>query len=383
MKKYFLSAISCILISSGCASNKTEKIEVHDVPAVKADEAFSNVPEEIKIPQAEEKIEIAGTPPYAAGEKFKVDDDKLISDEIQLKPVMIAVVAPMSGKYEMLGNAIMDGAHIGLVELFNKHKIPVRLTAVDTGSSIEEIEFNISKLDESEFDIILGLTSEDQQAFVEAYIANDKHKPLVLSLLPKHCAISLQDQIKMLDTEGKLTYLVSSMPEASLKAQNPNIKIFQYSTVNVQHTNNDLEKIAVKIEEETRGKHATVIFTDANWKLQKFVASLDNLKIRDRLQVVLASLSNLNGRMQTVNEKRHKFGDIAVISLEQSDYTKFMREFHRVNNRKPLELSFLAYNIIQKLKNSSFNGNSWSFDAIKNNCKPELKLFDKNAKHYS
>ena len=89
---------------------------------------------------------------------------------------MIAITAPMSGKYDMIGNAIMDGAHLGLINLFEKYKIPVRLTAIDTGSGIEDMEFNISKLDETQFDVILGITSDEQEQFIKLYLNNFEHK---------------------------------------------------------------------------------------------------------------------------------------------------------------------------------------------------------------
>jgi hypothetical protein len=287
---------------------------------------------------------------------------------------MVAVMSPMSGKYSMLGNAIMDGAHMALIELFNKHKIPIRLTAIDIGSGIEDMEFNISKLDETQFDIILGLTSENQRAFVEAYIEQFPHKPRLMSFLEDDCDISPRDQMQLIT--GKTVYVVLPMGEPETSWQGENIKIMQYGIDDLKQTTDDLMKITQKIAEETGDKEAMVVFTEANWKFQKFMANIDTLKLNDRLQVILASLTQKNARMESVNEKRHRFGDIGIIALNNPDYNRFMREFYSLHNRKPLEIAFLSYNAVKSLQNGHESGGKWSFDSV--NCKPTIKLFEKN-----
>ena len=373
MKK-FLAIISCIFLVNGCtkkAEIKATEAQVEEVPEKQEAQIENSKP----IETQEKKIEITGQPPKQTGEKFKVDDQDIeLLQEAPAKPIMVAVMAPMSGKYDMIGNGIMDGAHMALIELFNKNKIPVRLTVIDTGSGIEDMEFNISKLDETQFDVILGLTWESQREFVKAYIENFQHKPKIMSLLEDDCSISPSDQMKMI--KGDKIYVVLPMSDLEAEWKGENVKIMQYSTDDVQITNDDLMKITQKIEEETREKQGVIVFTEGNWKLQKFMTNLDTLKIKDKLDIVLASLSQKNSRMETVNEKRHKFGNISVVAIETSDYNRFIREFQALHNRKPLDISFLAYNAVKSLENRSEIDGKWNFDNV--TCKPEIKLFERN-----
>ena len=105
------------------------------------------------------------------------------------------------------------------------------------------------------------------------------------------------------------------------------------------------------------------------------MANLDTLKLNDRLQVILASLSQKNSRMESVNEKRHRFGDIGIIALDNPDYNRFMREFQTLHNRKPLEIAFLSYNAVKSLQNSHENNGRWNVNDI--DCKSAIKLFEK------
>ena len=369
----FLAIISSIALLNGCTKQAEVKLKAPQAIA----EVVEKEPALKKEQSREEKIEISGAPPKAQNKKFLVEEqDTMLFQAEPLKPIMIAVMAPMSGKYDMLGNAIMDGAHMALIELFNKQKIPVRLTAIDTGSGIEDMEFNISKLDETQFDIILGLTSKQQKAFVEVYIEHFSHKPRIMSLLEEDCDISPRDQMQLIS--GETIYVVLPMNETEAHWSGENIKIMQYGIDNLRQTNDDLMKIIQKIEEETRGKQAIVVLTEGNWKLQKFMANLDTLKINDRLQVILASLSQKNSRMESVNEKRHKFGNIGIIALNSPDYNRFIREFYILHNRKPLDIAFLAYNAVKSLQNGNESNGTWSFNGI--SCKPDIKLFEQNNK---
>lgn len=366
MIRFFLVIISSITLLTSC----TKQTEIKKQKAV-VKEVVKEQPL-IKEPEKEDKIEISGAPPNEKSEKFLVEDQDMTSYQTELeKPIMIAIVAPLTGKYDMLGNAIMDGAHMALIELFNKDKIPVRLTAIDTGSSIEDMEFNISKLDETQFDIILGLTSTEQKAFVEVYIEHMSHKPQIMSFVEGACSITPRDQMKLIN--GKPIYVVLPMGETESNWQGDNIKIIQYRTDDLKHTTDDLMTIIQKIESETEGKQAIVVFTEGNWKLQKFMANIDTLKLNDRIEVILASLSQKNSRMETVNEKRHRFGNIGIIAFNNRDYGKFIDEFNRLHSRKPLDISFLAYNIVKSLENSNIKDNRWNFDSI--SCKPDIKLF--------
>lgn len=380
MKK-ILAIISCIFLVNGCAKKIEVKNQEKQVEQVTQDKEIRQDSQKIetksKITEEQAKIEISGQAPKQTGEKFKVDDQDIeLLQEAPPKPIMVAVMAPMSGKYDMIGNGIMDGAHMALIELFNKDKIPVRLTAIDTGSGIEDMEFNISKLEETQFDVILGLTSQSQREFVKAYIENFPQKPKIMSLLEDDCGISQSDQIKLV--QGEKIYLVLPMSDSETGWKRDNVKVMQYSTDEVQITNDDLMKIARMIEEETRDKKAVVVFTEGNWKLQKFIANLEALKLNDRLEVVLASLSQKNSRMEAVNEKRHKFGNIDIIGIDNQDYNRFIREFHNMHNRKPLEISFLAYNAVKSLVKGEEIEGKWNFKNV--TCKPKLKLFQQNYK---
>jgi hypothetical protein len=374
-----LSMIICTIGLTSCTKNDNIKREVSETKvSEKPVEKPSSENEKI-IEKDSEKLEIIGPPPKQNSEKFKVDEeDKALFSHSDMKHIMVAIMAPMSGKYDMVGNAIIDGAHMALIDIFNKNKIPVRLTTIDSGSGVEDIEFNISKLDETNFDIILGLTKKDQREFVEAYIGHNRNKPKIMSLLPDDCAISPQDQLNLINSSGKQVYIVLPMSESESNWKRDGIKIMQYGQSDVEQTTSDLMKIAEKIEEESRDKRAVVIFTEGNWKLQKFIANIDSLKLNDRIEVVLASLSNLNGRIESVNEKRHKFGNIGIIGIDSPDYNKFIKEFYSLHNRKPLEVAFLSYNIIKQLRDSDFDGEKWSFENV--SCKAKIKLFQQNYK---
>ncbi len=363
-----LAIISCILGLSNCTKKTSVNEKLVEQLAVAEEKVQEKKPQELKI-------EIAGEAPTNQEKKFKVEDqDVMLFQEEQIKPIMVAVMAPMSGKYDMIGNGIMDGAHMALIELFNKHKIPVRLTVIDTGSGIEDMEFNISKLDETQFDIILGLTSHEQQAFVESYIENSQHKPKIMALLPGNCLISPEEQVKLINQQDKQAYLVLPMSESEKTWKSDRVKILQYSTDDINMINDDLMKIAKRIEEETIGQRAIVVFTEGNWKLQKFIANSASFK--DRIEIILAPISHINTRMEAINEKRHKFGNIWIIGIDHQDYNKFMREFYNIHNRKPLEISFLSYNAVKELKSGVFDGEKWNFDNV--NCKPKIKLFEQN-----
>ena len=43
----------------------------------------------------------------------------------------------------------------------------------------------------------------------------------------------------------------------------------------------------------------------------------------------------------------------------------FVREFYSVHNKKPLEVSFLSYNVVKQLKDGVFESDKWNFDNIK------------------
>jgi hypothetical protein len=388
MRKSTVSIMLAIALLQGC-SNK-DKITITDLPNETPDAAATHqIKEEALEVKGDEKteikqqVELPNQQPTHNGEKFKLDDDGLIFEgaDKSNRPIMVAVMAPMSGKNDMIGNAIMDGAHMSLIELFEKHKIPVRLNVIDTGSGVEDIEFNITKLDEQQYDMVLGLTSEDQEKFVAAYL--ESHKPLIVTLNPRShsgnqsCAISPTDQLKVALENAKgdeEVYVVLPMSENAKPWSQEKVKILQYSTKDVKQTNDDLQKIALKLKEN--GKKSLVIFTDANWKLQKFMTNLEAFQIKDTTRVVLASLSNLNGRMQTAAEKRHKFGNIAVITEVESEYKTFMSEFHKEHQRKPLDLSFWAYKAIQGLKNANLDHveNKWHLEGAV--CKNQLSFVD-------
>jgi hypothetical protein len=369
----FLVIISFINLLSGCTKSIEVPPETSPPVAEVVEEQQEDAPEGEKTKAG--TLEISGETPKETGKKFIVEDQDAMLLQTE-SPIMIAVMSPMSGKYSMLGNAIMDGAHMALIELFNKHKIPVRLTAIDIGSGIEDMEFNISKLDEAQFDIILGLTSENQKAFVEAYIEQYPHKPKIMSFLEDDCNISPRDQIGLIT--GKTVYVVLPISEPETHWQGENIKIMQYGIDDPQQTTDDLIKITQKIAEEIGDKQVMVVFTEGNWRLQKFIANLDTLKLGDRLNVILASLSHKNSRMESVNEKRHRFGNIGIIALDNPDYNRFMREFQTLHNRKPLEIAFLSYNAVKALQNSNESNGRWNVNDI--GCKPAIKLFEQNYK---
>ena len=206
MNRIRLCMMLALLLAQGCSNNnkKEEKITITDVSeGVKDESATHNVSEETLHPKPQE--EISNQIPVNQGDKFKLDDDSIKIEGIDNsvhKPIMVALMAPMSGKNDMIGNAIMDGAHMSLISLFEKYKTPIKLNIIDTGSGIEDIEFNISKLDETQYDMILGLTSDDQERFVAAYLEHNPHKPTILTLNPlshtgnKLCAISPQEQMQ-------------------------------------------------------------------------------------------------------------------------------------------------------------------------------------------
>jgi hypothetical protein len=392
MRKSTVSIMLIVALLQGC-SNK-DKITITDLPDHAPDAAATHqIKEETldvkddKKSEEKQQAELPNQQPTHNGEKFKLDDDSFNLEGVdkvmhqQDKPIMVAVMAPMSGKNDMIGNAIMDGAHMSLIELFEKHKIPVRLNVIDTGSGVEDIEFNITKLDEQQYDMILGLTSEDQEKFVTAYLENQK--PLLVTLNPRShsgnqsCAISPSDQLKVALENAKSdeeVYVVLPISEDAKPWTKENVKILQYGVKDVKQTNDDLQKIALKLKEN--GKKSLVIFTDPNWKLQKFITNLEAFQIKDITRVVLASLSNLNGRMQTAAEKRHKFGNIAVITESESEYKGFMSNFHKEHQRKPLDLSFWAYKAIQGLKNANLDHveNKWHLEGSV--CKNQLSFID-------
>ena len=369
MIKFLAVIISMTLISSCTKNTEVKPVDSEEINEVVAEQQITRESTDL---EQNTQIEISGDLPKPINKKFTIEDQNIISRNVD-KPIMIAVIAPMSGQYDMLGNAIMDGAHMGLIDLFNQHKIAIRLTAIDIGSKIEDIEFNLSKLDETQFDIILGLTSEAQKTFVEAYIAHMEKKPKIMSFLEDDCSISPRDQMTLI--QGRPIYVILPKNEEASRWQSDNNIIIHYDIDNVQKTTDDLMKIAQKINEETREKDATVVFTDGNWKLQRFMANIDILKMSNRINIVLASLSHKNNRMESINQKRHRFGNISIIDFNTPHYDNFMNEFYSLHKRKPLDIAFLAYNTVHSLVNLD-KDDQRNFDII--NCKPNIKLFDRN-----
>lgn len=388
MRKSTVSIILALALLQACSDK--DKITITDLPHETPDAAATHEVNEETLEEKTEKqsdvkphAELPNQQPIHTGEKFKLDDDgfNFEATDKQSRPIMVAVMAPMTGKNDMIGNAIMDGAHMSLIDLFEKHKIPVRLNVIDTGSGVEDIEFNITKLDEQHYDMILGLTSEDQEKFVTAYLENQK--PLLVTLNPRShsgnqsCAIKPADQLKIVLENAKddeEVYVVLPISEDTKQWSNDKVKILQYSTKDVKQTNDDLQKIVLKLKEN--GKKSLVIFTDPNWKLQKFITNLESLQIKDKTRVVLASLSNLNSRMQTAAEKRHKFGNIAVVAESESDYKDFMSSFYKEHQRKPLDLSFWAYKAIQSLKNASIDPMEHRWNLTHSECQNQLSFID-------
>jgi len=82
--------------------------------------------------------------------------------------------------------------------------------------------------------------------------------------------------------------------------------------------------------------------------------------------------------MQTASEKRHKFGNIAIITAENNEYNTLIRDFYTSHQRKPLELSFWAYNVIQDLKDANFNNETqkWSLKSTESFCQNSLKFLN-------
>ncbi len=399
MNRIRLCMMLALLLAQGCSNNnkKEEKITITDVSeGVKDESATHNVSEETLHPKPQE--EISNQIPVNQGDKFKLDDDSIKIEGIDNsvhKPIMVALMAPMSGKNDMIGNAIMDGAHMSLISLFEKYKTPIKLNIIDTGSGIEDIEFNISKLDETQYDMILGLTSDDQERFVAAYLEHNPHKPTILTLNPlshtgnKLCAISPQEQMQTIIEHIKVNenydlYVVLPTSEDINAWQSDKVKVLQYTTKDVQQTNDDLNKIVKTLKDNTSAQKVFVVFTDSNWKLQKFITQIESMNIQNDVNIILASLSNLNGRMQTTNEKRHKFGNIAIVTPEEVQYNEFIREFHKQHQRKPLELAFWSYNAIQELKDANFEVDTQKWNLKSSMCKNNLRFLEKksDAKHY-
>jgi hypothetical protein len=395
MKPIRICMMIALLLAQGCShKKKDEKITITDISGGTKDAAAThNISEEKhgqKIPE-----EISKQPPIDQSNKFKLDDDNLNIDGIDnnkvqnSKPIMVALMAPMTGKNDMIGNAIMDGAHMSLMKLFAQYKIPIKLSVIDTGSGVEDIEFNISKLDESKYDMVLGLTSDEQERFVGAYLEHNSHKPIIVTLNPasntmnnKLCAISPQRQMQAIAeylkaSENYKVYAILSQSEDVKQWQSEQVKILQYTTKDVQQTNDDLDRIAKTIKDSMGGQKVFVIFTDANWKLQKFMTKIESLNMQNDVNIILASLSNLNGRMQSTNEKRHKFGNIAIVTQEEIQYNNFIKEFYQHHQKKPLELAFWSYNAIQTLKDASFDTINQKWNLNSNVCTNNLKVLDK------
>ncbi len=393
MNRIRICMMLALLLAQGCShKKKDEKITVTEISEGTKDAAITH---DISEEKSHEKTpeEISKQIPTDQGNKFKLDDDTLKVDDIDKtvqnsKPIMVALMAPMTGKNDMIGNAIMDGAHMSLMNLFAKYHIPIKLNIVDTGSGIEDIEFNISKLDESQYDMVLGLTSDEQERFVAAYLEHNPHKPVIVTLNPlshtrnKLCAISPQAQMQAIIEHLKVNenykaYVVLPTSDDIKPWQSDKVQVLQYTTKDVQQTNDDLNKIAKTIKDSISDQKIFVIFSDANWKLQKFITQIESLNIQNDVNIILASLSNLNGRMQSNNEKRHKFGNIAIVTSEETQYNNFMKEFYQNHQKKPLDLAFWSYNAIQSLKNASFDVENQKWNLNSSICANNLKVLDK------
>lgn len=376
MKKNIIILLSVIALN-GCSSNK-EKITIQSIPNASPDEVSNHEIKEERISESTKNElipEISTQQPIEHSQKFKIDSDDNIPIINTDKPIMIAITAPMSGKYDMIGNAIMDGAHLGLINLFEKYKIPVRLTAIDTGSGIEDMEFNISKLDETQFDVILGITSNEQEQFIKLYLNNFEHKPKILSFnvnSENSCIVSPQNQLQAIKNyiSEKVYVLVPNNHLNDWK--NVNATVIAYNGNDLQNINQEFMNILSKISKDNNEK-VYILFTENSWKLQKLMSQIDSMQLTNNIHIILSTFSNLNSRMESLNQKRHKFGNISVLMPNQSEYNNFLKEFYSLHKRRPLEIAFLAYNAIQQLKHGD----------IENSCKPELQLLNGNAKNNS
>jgi hypothetical protein len=403
-----LISIICITIFLVGCKNK-ENILITEYESAEPDKAVShsikeekeedndntekNTNSDVKAQNENPKIISHNTP-----SKFKTDDDTLSIDNHDIdsgittstKPIMIAMMGPMNGKDSIIGNSMIDGGHMGLIDLFNKYKIPVRLTTIDTGNNIEDMECNISKLDESEFDIIVKFLSESQEKFADMYIEHQPNKPNIITFNPNSknttsCAISPNTQFKAIlqhisknnAQKKSIVFLVLPTLEDEKnwigKTQYNNhidLEVLKYTNHDVQQTTDDIQKIIQTINQKSFTKqeqidpasipNVFIIFTEGNWKLQKLMTQMDNIK-NIQSKVILASLSNKSGKIESNAEKRHKFGNILTTAPSTSQYGSFMAAFKNEYHRKPLELSFWSYNMITSLKDAKFIGEKWQF----------------------
>ncbi len=392
-----LRYIAILAFLTGCRSTQqVEQISITEHTPINGDTAVTH---EIKEESHEADVEVQKDAAEAmkhqdiVRSKFKVDDEIIGVDHDDVtttKHVIVGIMAPMSGKNNIIGSSIIDGAYIGLTDLFNRHKVPVRLITIDTGANMEDIECNISKLDNSDFDIIVGYMSGEQEKFVSAYLEHHTNKPFIINLnveidnmkYERSCNMVTRQQqfeavmqhVSQQSQQKSILFLILQESENEQdwignvdEHSNIEVRTLKYHDHNARQAADDIHKIVQKIHEIKTATQNTdanepnifIVFTENNWKFKKLMSQIDSITNMVKTHIILASMTDVHSKMEMAAAKRHKFGKIAVVMPNEPNYGQFIGSFFAEYHKKPLELSFLSYNAILNLKDAKFVDDKW------------------------
>lgn len=384
MKKLLICTILILSLTQGCSKNKMEKtdekVTIKELRKGSHDQAVANkIEEEVfaepddRKPQLESVRTTDAKQPLQK-EKFKLDDDSFDWFDASEKQVAVAIVT--NDKDDKITHSIVEGAHMALID----HKLPVKIEVIEMGKGVEDMECQMNKFDDKKYDLMITALSRPQEIFLSDYLEQIGKKSSFVSLNQSHgsesrsCVIRPHDQIKKAlenKENAEVVYMILPLSEDEKDFKIDGVQILQYGVKDPQQTGDDLQKIAERIKENN--KKSLVIFSEANWKLQKFMSNLESLAMNDKVHVVLSPFYKLDKVMQTQAEIKHKFWNLSIVSVEDSD---FIKSFFRHYQKRPVYASFWAYNVLSEMKDQ---------DNLQNfSCKNKLNFLKrKNANYHS
>jgi hypothetical protein len=254
-------AFLLVIFLTACSSKKLEKITIKDLPQEKPDLALVDKIEEKPLVEkkndTDPKIKIKEKLPELDLEE--PEDFPLSDTGSNNKPekVFIAILLDEKDK----NDAILEGAHLAINELYKEKNLSIEITRLDLSSKLEDRELNLKELDKKHYQLIITSLPEEDLSFIKTFISNIKTVNL------EDCKIGLEDQIKTVEEKISNFYLL--LPEDHPLSKTTTKEILLYSKKNSKI---DLKQIAHAIDDDR-----PILFTEVNWKLQHFMAELEAL----------------------------------------------------------------------------------------------------------
>jgi hypothetical protein len=331
-------AFLLVIFLTACSNKNLEKITIKDLPQEKPDLALVEKIEEKPLVEKKKdtgpKIKIKEKLPELDLEE---PEDFPLSDTGSNKQekVFIAIVLDEKDK----NDAILEGAHLAINELYKEKNLALEITRLDLSSKLEDRELNLKELEKKNYQLIITSLPEEDLSFIKTFINNIKTINL------EDCKIGLEDQIKTVEEKISNFYLL--LPEDHYLSKTTNKEILLYSKKNSKI---DLKQIAHAIDDDR-----PILFTEVNWKLQHFMAELEALDKKN--PIIIVNSGPLLREVDLVS----RFGKINRVTNEVN-LDSFIKNYFNSFKKKPELTAWISYDLVK------------NFDQDKSSCKPKLLL---------